>query len=502
MSERLNVLFVTADQWRADALSRAGHPAVRTPVIDALARRGTWFTNHWASCLPCGPSRASLLTGQYLMNHRSVRNGTPLDARHPNLARSVRAAGWSPQLFGYTDTTVDPRGLPPDDARLFTYEGVLPGFDEQLRFRDAVMPDWLSWLHELGYRPGEGAFAAYQGDPGTWEAPAAAEHSDTTFHVDRVIDHLRTAPSGFFLHASLFRPHPPLFAARRWLDAVDLDRVPDPSAAPTTTHPYLQWWQRRCAQPGYLLGHDEDLTALSPARRRALIGAYLALVAEVDHALGRLLEAVAARPDGERTLVIVTSDHGEQLGDQGLWGKGGWFDSSWRIPLIVAGPGVAAGRRVSAPTEAVDLAPSILRWLDLPVPTTMDGRDLGPWLRGEVPTSWRDSVVWELDFRDVPHRSAERALGLPPDASSLCVLRTERYKYVHFDALPPLLYDLAEDPDEQVDRAADPALAGVRADLAGRLLSHRMRHADRTLANHQVTHRGLVVREPDRWELE
>ena len=125
----LNVLFVTADQWRGDCLGAAGHPVVRTPHLDRLAAGGVSFRRHFAQAAPCGPSRASLYTGMYLMNHRSVLNGTPLDARHTNVAHLARELGYEPALFGYTDSSADPRTVGPDDPRLRTYEGVLPGFD-------------------------------------------------------------------------------------------------------------------------------------------------------------------------------------------------------------------------------------------------------------------------------------------------------------------------------------------------------------------------------------
>ncbi len=105
----LNVLFVTADQWRGDCLGAAGHPVVRTPNLDRLAAGGVSFRRHFAQAAPCGPSRASLYTGMYLMNHRSVLNGTPLDARHTNVALVARELGYEPALFGYTDSSVDPR---------------------------------------------------------------------------------------------------------------------------------------------------------------------------------------------------------------------------------------------------------------------------------------------------------------------------------------------------------------------------------------------------------
>src|SRR5437764_10957489 len=108
MAPDVNVLFITADQWRGDCLGAAGHPVVRPPNLDRLAAGGVSFRRHFAQAAPCGPSRASLYTGMYLMNHRSVLNGTPLDARHTNVALVARALGYEPALFGYTDTSVDP----------------------------------------------------------------------------------------------------------------------------------------------------------------------------------------------------------------------------------------------------------------------------------------------------------------------------------------------------------------------------------------------------------
>ena len=122
------VLFISADQWRAECLSILGHPVVQTPNIDALARDSVLFREHYAQATPCGPARTSMLTGLYLMNHRSGRNGTPLDARHTNLALEARRAGYDPTLFGYTDTSADPRGRDPNDPALTTYEGPMPGF--------------------------------------------------------------------------------------------------------------------------------------------------------------------------------------------------------------------------------------------------------------------------------------------------------------------------------------------------------------------------------------
>ena len=121
-----NILFITADQWRGDCLSLLGH-RVQTPNLDALANEGVLFKKHYANAVPCGPSRACLHTGMYLQNHRSGTNGTPLDARHTNWAKELKKINIEPALFGYTDTSHDPREFGIDHKNLKSYEGILPG---------------------------------------------------------------------------------------------------------------------------------------------------------------------------------------------------------------------------------------------------------------------------------------------------------------------------------------------------------------------------------------
>ncbi len=221
MPEARNVLFITLDQWRGDCLSALDHPVLETPALDALAARGVLFANHWANAAPCGPSRACLYTGTYLHRNRSILNGTPLDARFTNVAMVARELGYDPVLFGYTDTSVDPRTVPPDDPRLHTYEGVLPGFRALIVDPwEQGSPAWGRWLaargvdvpanpHDL-YQPID-RFPGSDAHGSTW-APARfpPELSQTTFIRTEVVDWLeRHGDVPFFVHASFIRPHPP-----------------------------------------------------------------------------------------------------------------------------------------------------------------------------------------------------------------------------------------------------------------------------------------------------
>ena len=109
MASQRNVLLIVVDQWRADFMPVLGADFLRTPNLDRLCREGVTFRNHVTTAVPCGPARASLLTGLYLMNHRAVQNTVPLDARHMNLGKALRGVGYDPALIGYTTTTPDPR---------------------------------------------------------------------------------------------------------------------------------------------------------------------------------------------------------------------------------------------------------------------------------------------------------------------------------------------------------------------------------------------------------
>ena len=496
-----NVLIVTLDQWRGDALGGHGHPCAHTPNLDRLAGEGVRFCNHFAQASPCGPARASLLTGLYAMNHRSVRNGVPLDRRFTNLALEARRLGFAPTLFGYTDTTPDPRVFPEGDPALESYEGVLPGFDVGCRMGEVSWP-WLAHLKARGYdlptdpadvyRPIDGG-AGFAGPEIHAPRPFyAAGDSDTAFLTERVLDWLAPREGqGWFAHVSYLRPHPPLIAPEPWASWVDPADVPLPPrplsrAEERAAHPLHDWLHEKHGRPNVYTGHDTELCDLGEGELRQVMASYYGLLAEVDHHLGRIVDHLRATGEIDRTLIVVTGDHGELLGARGLFGKEGYFDSAFHVPLIVRDPAAHAtrGARIDAFTEAVDVMPTVLDTLGGSVPQTCDGRSLCPFVtEGRTPAGWRESVMFEFDFRDVVTQRAERHLGLVSDECTLAVLRGERFKYVHCAGLPPLLFDLDGDPDESRNLAGDPAHADVERDCAQALLTKRLLHADRSWTN-------------------
>jgi arylsulfatase A-like enzyme len=512
------VLFISADQWRAECLSAFGHACVRTPHLDRLAQCGVLFRQHYASCSPCGPSRTSMHTGMYLMNHRSGRNGIPLDARHANLALEARKGGYDPTLFGYTDTSVDPRQYKSGDPALTTYEGVLPGFTVGLQLPDH-MAAWISDLKAKGYDLPNGRrdvyrpVANYPGAAGrghTYAPPCfTADDSETTFMADAALRYLAVRrDQNWFIHLVFLRPHPPIIAPEPYNAMYDPTTVPMPARAETPDaealkHPYLNYLLFHQREIGWYSEHfPDDLREIDEREIRQIRATYYGMINQVDDQIGRIVSHLESTGEISDTLIVFTCDHGEMLGDHWMWGKEGYFDRAYHIPFILVDPRPEAdmtrGTATDAFTESVDIMPTILDWLDISVPPSCDGRSLLPFVTGSAPDDWRRFAHWEYDFRDVVNQAPETALGLTSDQCCLAVLRGEQYKYVHFPALPPLLYDLARDPHELANVADDPAYATIRREMAERMLSWRTMHAERVLANTMLTKNGPVVRQPPR----
>ena len=504
MAAPRKVLFISADQWRGECLSALGHAVVKTPHLDALAGEGVLFKKHFTVTSPCGPSRSSMQTGLYLMNHRSGRNGTPLDKRHTNIAHEVRKGGLDPTLFGYTDTSADPRGLHPDDPALRTFEGPLPGYRIGLLFPDYIAA-WMNDLRAKGYRF-EGRRDVYQPQPG-FDKPVdrghrfiptlfKAEDSDTSFMANKVMDWLGDNRSkDWFMHCVFLRPHPPVVTPEPYNALYDPAQIPMPQRKATpeqeaAQHPHLRQWIDLFARSGSYDEHNpNNLVTMPELELRQMRACYYGMMNEVDDAVGRIVAHLKATGQYDNTLIIFTCDHGEMGGDHYTWGKELYFDQSFFIPLIVRDPrqqaDAARGRHINAFTESVDLMPTMLEWLGLDIPAQCDGRSLLPFLEGRQPGHWRQEAHMELDFRSGPWASfdAEAALDLEPDECQLAILRGERWKYVHFAALPPLLFDLHNDPWEMNDLSSDPAHASVMLEMAQKMLSWRMKQQEHVLSN-------------------
>lgn len=431
----MNVLFITLDQFRADSYGASGHRLVQTPTLDRLCVEGVRLTRHYSQAAPCAPGRAALYTGTYQMNNRVVANGSPLAERFDNVARMARRAGYVPTLFGYTDQGLDPAqadGV--DDPRLDSYDGVLPGFAIGHYLPESQVT-WVEYLRDRGYDVPLGWAPALRG-----ESDRPVEHSLTGFLTDKFLHWLDTQESRWFAHVSFLRPHPPYAAAgeySRRYDPADVD-LPIAPAPVEERHPLH----------AVALGVAASAAPREEESMRHLRAQYYGMISEVDFQLGRILDRLHQRGDYDDTLIVVTSDHGDQLGDHGLMDKLGFFPQSYHIVGIWRDPRWAStGRVVTHITENVDIAPTLAVALGLEVPPQFDGRDMTPLLEGrEVP--WRAAAHYEWDYRGFFISSDH--LPWPFDRSlsrmNLAVSVDEHTSYVQFGDGSYLCFDLDADP--------------------------------------------------------
>jgi len=492
MPDRPNILLIVTDHFRADVIHGALQGAVPLPALHSLAAEAVAFTRHYSVVTPCGPARVSLLTGQYAMNHRAVRNGTPLRHDTPNVARALREVGYDPLLFGYTDVAQDPRHLPADDPRLQSYEEVLPGFTEVVRMRQETDDRvWRDHLRMRGYEVPEG-MALYRPAGPRLADPAIyrAEDSDTAFLTDRFLDHMDGVADGFFAMLAYIRPHPPFVAPDPWNRLVDPATVPPARTTyDTAMHPYVAALQQTKPAASTVEGFPN--MPATPETVQQLRALYLGLCAEVDHHIGRIIEWLKSSGRWDNTLVIFTADHGELLGDYDLWGKGTFHDAAFHVPLLVHLPG-AVGRALDVMTESIDLAPTMLDWAGCKVPHSMDGQSLLPLMR--TGRGGRATTFSEHDFGNPLYPSAQQAvLGLTASEANLAVLRTQTHRLVHFAGpLPQILYDMTEDGEAR-DVASLPGAHSICLDLSRQMLCHRMAHPEGTFAHTMVTEGGVRV---------
>jgi arylsulfatase A-like enzyme len=507
-ARRPNILLITCDQWRGDCLSAAGHSVVKTPNADALAAEGVLFKRHYGGAAPCSPARACLYTGLYQMNNRVCRNGTPLDARHGNIALHARGLGYDPTLFGYTDVSLDPRLLAPGDPRLQSYEGVLPGFTVR-QLLPEHQKQWLSWLKQRGIDVSAGSPDIHR--PVNGDKPGAVSNAPPVYSRDETPAAFLTGEftrwlgeqeqdAPWFAHLSFISPHPPFIVPEPYNTLYDpaegpaFHRAADWQAE-AQSHPYLGYDLDRRKQGNFRLDASGKVHAWSDDDFRQIRAIYYGMISETDAQLGRVWQAVKAAGAWDDTIIVLTSDHAEMMGDHFMLGKGGYFDGSYHIPLIIRDPRhrQATGSSVDRFTEAVDIVPTLLDLLGEDPAPHLDGYSLKPFLSGGIPASWRDAAHWEFDFRSIAGGDAEAHFSIGSRQCNLAVIRTEKFKYVHFGGnLPPLLFDLESDPGELDNLAADPTHMAVRLEFAERLLAWRAEHLDQSLALAVLTEHGVV----------
>jgi arylsulfatase A-like enzyme len=515
----MNVLFIMSDQLRWDHLSCAGHPYLQTPNIDALARRGVRFTQAYVSSGVCGPSRMSYYTGRYPISHGATWNRVPLSVGEWTLGEYLRGPGgdsghdlW---LAGKTHVLPDVEGMKRLSIEGHSELGRLLGkggfreLDRHDGHHDTRAVDGYSgWLRAQGYdspQPWTDYVISAIDEQGQvvsgWHMrnvhlPARVQepHSETAYTTDRAIEFMRSQGGRpWVLHLSYVKPHWPYMAPAPYHAMYTygqcLPTVKRESEL-RNTHPAVAAYRQ----------HEESVSFARDEVVRHVRPAYQGLVKQLDDHLGRLFDTLADLGRLEDTLVIFCADHGDFLGDHWLGEKELFYDTVQRVPFIVADPRREAdGTRGTVDdrfVECVDVVPTILDTLGLPIPAhRIEGRSLVPLLHGAAPP-WRDLVYSELDYG---FRAARLTLGRTPQQARAFSLRTRSHRYVNWLDLPEQLYDLRSDPEQFQDLGREASSEAVRRTMRETLLDflarrkHRTTVSDEFIASRTDTHKSWGV---------
>ncbi len=435
-----NILFILTDQQRADAVAALGCPSYRTPHLDRLAGEGTAFVNAYTPSPVCVPARCSLMYSQYPNKTGCYENGFPMptDGR-PSFVDALTRAGYRTHGVGKCHFTPDPDALRGFQTRLS---------QEHREPMPTAHDDYLKELACHGHTDFGGAYGDYGGNKYVPTLPNVPDRLHPSRWVaDHSIRFLEAAAVGkdpWFLFSSFFHPHPPCAPPRSWLDTVAKDCIPPPFVPPES-----DVFMVRINRDQNAAWYREDEVDVERLRRH-----YHALVAYVDHEIGRILAALEASGQAENTLVLFTSDHGEYLGDYRSFGKRGMHDVSSRVPLVLRYPDLfPRGQRCEHMASLVDIGPTLLSLAGAETAMVdVDGVSLVDILRGE---SRRDTILSQ-------HNADARACVMAVNADW-------KYTLSMGDGPREFLFNRRDDPHDCVN------LAGSEGATLARMRAHLVR---------------------------
>jgi|GEM_PF-319566 len=478
-----HVVLILCDQLRYDALGFTGNNLVQTPNLDRLASRGVVFDNHFVQTPVCMGSRACLLTGRYLRTIR-MGGGCPLlDPRETTLAETLQHNGYRTGMFGklhltpqqYTmehlgtdcpvnDATpfLEPAGIPPipEDPYKVNY-----GFTDCVGFEDGLWGEWRQWLKNRDTSLYKRATANEQRAGDLWasefpDTPLSdvgilnipVEHHPSKFITDSASDFFQQhhASQPCFMHVSFVDPHHPFNPPPELASRYDIDAIPLPTYADTGGLAFPD-----CITDNWY--HYPDLT---DRHVRTTIAYYYAMIDMIDIAVGQLLDTIEQAGEMDNTIFVFASDHGEFLGDYGVWKKGALhYENLIRVPCFISYPRqIAPARRVAGLTQMIDLAPTIHSLIGIDANPGHQGIDMSDALcgDGEIGRPWA-------------YTESYRALWGPFKDCWTLRTPTAKLNFYPRDRVGHLI-DLTNDPEERVDRFSDTNCRSLRDEMMANLI--------------------------------
>jgi len=423
-----NLLFIFSDEHTREITGCYGHPLIRTPNIDRLAENGTRFDNAYTNCPICVPARASLATGRYVHQIRMWDNAFPYYGEPTGWGHRLMDAGHNVTSIGklHYRSNTDPTGWNEEIDTLHVIEGI--GDVAGCLRTDMVE---RTTVKNLARDAGRGDSTYIRYDTSSAEHAVRWLREEAPKHTDKP----------WVLFVGFVLPHFPLIAPPDFYDLYP--EVPPPrlyDEAERPDHPVLRELARVQAYDKYF-----DAQKVNVART-----AYFGMVSYLDHCVGQVMEALNASGFADETRVIYTTDHGDNIGHRGLWGKSNMYEEPAAIPMILTGADVPRGHSVTTPASLVDCYQTILQGA---------GMTLTDEERGELPGH---SLI-ELANGEQPERTILSEYHAVGASTGFYMIRDGAWKYVYYVGDRPQLFDLDADPQETTDLATDPAYANVLA---------------------------------------
>jgi len=501
-----NILFIMYDQLRFDYLSCAGHPHLQTPNFDRVAAKGVRFDRAYVQSPVCGASRMSYYTGRYVHSHGAQWNNHPLKVGEMTLGDHLRKLGMQTWLIGKTHMKADAEGM----ARLgLAADSVIGarvsecGFDVWVRddglnaegpdgFYDRRRSPYNEYLLNKGYagpnpwHDSANAGVTPEGDIASGflmqhaDKPANVreEDSETPWLTDQAIafmqDHKDGAP--WCAHVSYIKPHWPYIVPAPYHGMYGTDQIQKVVRTPQereNPHPVYEAFLNGVIGKAF---HDDKV-------REVVIPAYMGLIKQCDDHLGRILDYLDDSGQMDSTLIVLTSDHGDYMGDHWMGEKDLFHEPSVKVPMIIFDPSPEAdatrGTVCNALVESIDLAATFIETAGGEVPAhIVEGRSLMPWIRGETPDDWREFAISEYDYSGT---GAAVKLGMAPKDCRLFMVVTQRWKFMHAEGgFRPMLFDLQNDPDELEDLGESDSHTAIIAQMYDHLFTWARRMSQRT----------------------
>lgn len=426
-----NLLVILSDEHQSRAMGCAGHPFVKTPNLDKLAARGTRFTNAYTPCPICVPARASFATGLYPHQTRMWDNAMPYEGSIRGWGHALQEKGVPVESIGklHYRSEEDPAGFDVEHIPMMVADGVgmvwasIRKEDERILGPGRMLGDYIG--------PGNSKYTDYD------EAVVARTKS---WLEDR-----NGEEDPWCLYVGLVAPHFPLVVPQEFYDMYPADMMPEVKLHPNKGHPRHPWVER---QNAFM---DSESKFKSEEERNSALRAYYGLCSWLDYNIGQILAALEENGQLDNTTIIYSSDHGDNVGARGLWGKSNMYEESAAVPMIMAGPNVATGT-CDTPVSLLDLAATIATHFEADFTPTDGVTDLSS--IAESPT--KERVVF----------SEYHAAGA---VSGAFMLRKGDWKLIHYVGFPDELFNLAEDPEELRNLATDPNYAEKLAELHAEL---------------------------------